>query len=323
MSDMERLHRIKYLIQARQCVPLQNFLDELEVSKATFKRDLEYLRDRMNANIIYDRMAGGYRFENSKQIGEKIELPGLWFSEEEATALVLTQSLLAGLDQGGLLGPHLEPLRNIIDGILGRSKTTTKELRKRLKVFGMSARKSSVESFGVVGNALLNREKLHISYYSKGSNQNTERDISPQRLIYYRDNWYLDAYCHLRKELRSFSIDGIRQAAPLKTKADEVSEKQLNEHFGESYGIFSGKATQRARLKFTAERARWVSGETWHKHQVSRFDDDGNYILEFDYNQDPELIMDILKHGSEVEVISPPGLRKKIKEELSKALQIY
>ena len=77
MSDMERLHRIKYLIQARQCVPLQNFLDELEVSKATFKRDLEYLRDRMNANIIYDRMAGGYRFENSKQIGEKIELPGL------------------------------------------------------------------------------------------------------------------------------------------------------------------------------------------------------------------------------------------------------
>jgi predicted DNA-binding transcriptional regulator YafY len=51
MGDMERLHRIKYLIQARQCVPLQDFLDELEVSKATFKRDLEYLRDRMNANI--------------------------------------------------------------------------------------------------------------------------------------------------------------------------------------------------------------------------------------------------------------------------------
>lgn len=323
MGDMERLHRIKYLIQARQCVPLQTFLDELEISKATFKRDLEYLRDRMNANIIYDRMAGGYRFDKTQQFGEKIELPGLWFSEEEVTALVITQTLLANIDQGGLLGPHLEPLQNIIDGILGGSKTTAKELRKRLKVFGMSARKSSIDHFEVIGSALLKRERLNISYYAKGVNEITEREISPQRLIYYRDNWYLDAYCHLRKGLRSFSVDGVRKANPLGQKAQEVSEKELNEHFGESYGIFSGKATQRAKLKFTPERARWVSGETWHKHQESSFDKDGSYLLEFDYNQDPELLMDILKHGSSVEVISPASLRKKVKEELTKALKTY
>lgn len=323
MGDMERLHRIKYLIQARTCVPLQAFLDELEISKATFKRDLEYLRDRMNANIIYDRSMCGYRFENSNHAGEKIELPGLWFSEEEATALVLTQSLLAGLDQGGLLGPHLEPLQNIIDGILGRSETTTKELRKRLKVFGMSARKSSVEHFEVIGNALLKRERLHIAYYAKGSNETTERDISPQRLIYYRDNWYLDAYCHFRKGLRSFSVDGIRKAKALNQKAEEVAEKTLNEHFGESYGIFSGKSTQKAKLRFSPERARWVSAETWHKHQKASFDENGYYVLEFDYNQDPELVMDILKHGSAVEVIAPTSLRKRIKEELQKTLQKY
>lgn len=323
MGDLQRLQRINFMIQARQCVPLQDFLNELEVSKATFKRDLEYLRDRMGANIVYDRMAGGYRFDNSVTVAKKFEMPGLWFSEEEATALVLTQALLAGLDQGGLLGPHLEPLQNIIDGILGRSETTTKELRKRLKVFGMSARKSSIDSFEAVGHALLKRERLRITYYAKGVNETTERDISPQRLIYYRDNWYLDAYCHLRKGLRSFSMDGVQKAIPLNEKAEEVPEKQLNEHFGESYGIFSGKATQRAKLKFTPERARWVATETWHKHQETNFDKDGNYILEFDYNQDPELIMDILKHGSEIEVIAPPSLRKKVKDELNKALDRY
>ena len=323
MGDMERLHRIKYLIQARHCVPLQVFLNELEISSATFKRDLEYLRDRMNANIIYDRAMGGYRFDGKNTAGEKIELPGLWFSEEEATALVLTQSLLANLDQGGLLGPHLEPLQNIIDGILGRSETTTKELRKRLKVFGMSARKSSLECFEVIGSALLKRNRLHITYYAKGANETTERDISPQRLIYYRDNWYLDAYCHMRKALRSFSVDGIKKANLVNQKADEIPEKTLNEHFGESYGIFSGKATQKAKLKFTPERARWVSAETWHKHQESYFEADGSYVLEFDYNHDPELIMDILKHGSEVEVIAPASLRKRVKEELQKNLKNY
>ena len=323
MGDMERLHRIKYLIQARHCVPLKDFLDELEISKATFKRDLEYLRSRMNANIVYDRMDGGYKFESNSQVGEKIELPGLWFSEEEATALVITQSLLAGIDQGGLLGPHLEPLQNIIDGILGRSETTAKELRKRLKVFGMSARKSSVEHFEVIGSALLKRKQLNIDYYAKGSNETTNRNLSPQRLIYYRDNWYLDAYCHLRKELRSFSIDGIQEAHMLNEKADEISEKALNEYFGESYGIFSGKSTQKAKLKFSPERARWVSAETWHRHQKASFDKDGYYLLEFEYNQDPELVMDILKHGSEVEVLAPASLRKRINDELTKTLKNY
>jgi predicted DNA-binding transcriptional regulator YafY len=118
-------------------------------------------------------------------------------------------------------------------------------------------------------------------------------------------------------------VDGIKSAKTTNTKADEISEKSLNEYFGESYGIFSGKATQRAKLKFTPERARWVSTETWHKHQEASFDKDGNYLLEFDYNQDPELIMDILKHGSEVEVLAPASLKKRVREELIRALEKY
>lgn len=322
MSDLERLHRIKYMIQARKCVPIQDFLSELEISKATFKRDLEYLRDRMNASIVFDRGEGGYRFDKPN-LGEKIELPGLWFSEKEATALVLMQHLLDNLDQGGLISPHIDPLMEIIDGILGQSQVSAKELRKRIKVFGMSARKNSLENFEEVGSALLKRQRLQIEYYSKGSNETTNREVSPQRLIFYRDNWYLDAYCHLRKGLRSFALDGIRKAELLNKKAEEVSERELHANFAESYGIFSGKATQRAKLKFTPERARWVSGETWHGQQVSSFDKEGNYILEFDYNQDPELVMEILKHGSGVTVLSPANLKKRVIEEHKKALNNY
>ena len=322
MSDLERLHRIKYMIQARKCVPIEDFLGELEISKATFKRDLEYLRDRMNASIVFDRAEGGYRFDKPNA-GERIELPGLWFSEKEATALVLMQHLLDNLDQGGLISSHIDPLVEIIDGILGQSEVSAKELRKRIKVFGMSARKNSLENFEEVGNALLKRQRLQIEYYSKGANETTNREVSPQRLIFYRDNWYLDAYCHMRKGLRSFALDGIRQAALLNKKTEEISEKELHENFAESYGIFSGKATQRAKLRFTPERARWVSGETWHGQQVSSFDKDGNYILEFDYNQDPELVMEILKHGSGVEVLGPSGLKKRVIEELTKSLKNY
>ena len=322
MSDMERLHRIKYMIQSRGCVPIEDFMTSLEISRATFKRDLDYLRDRMNAPIIYDRSMGGYRFDKPNA-GDKIELPGLWFSEKEATALVLMQHLLANLDTSGLLSPHIAPLMDIVDGILGQSEVSAKELRKRIKVFGMSARKNVLENFEEVGVSLLKRQRLQLSYYSKGKNELTERAVSPQRLIFYRDNWYLDAYCHLRKGLRSFAMDGIRTAHVLEDKATEVSEKELHENFAESYGIFSGKATQRAKLRFTPEKARWVSAETWHGQQVSSFDKDGNYVLEFDYNQDPELVMEIMKHGDGVEVIGPASLKSKVKAELEKALKKY
>ena len=294
----------------------------LQISKATFKRDLEYLRDRLNASIVYDRAEGGYRFDKPN-VGDKIELPGLWFSEKEATALVLMQHLLSNLDQGGLIGPHIDPLIEIIDGILGRTEISAKELRKRIKVFGVSSRKNTLESFEEIGSALLKRQRLDLEFYSKAKDELTTREVSPQRLIFYRDNWYLDAYCHLRKDLRSFLLDGIRKVLISNKKADEIPEKSLQEHFAESYGIFSGKATKRAKLMFTPERARWVSKETWHKQQISSFDKDGNYTLEFDYDQDPELVMEILKHGSSVEVVAPTSLRKKIKEELAVSLQKY
>jgi len=97
------------------------------------------------------------------------------------------------------------------------------------------------------------------------------------------------------------------------TKTQEVSEKECQEHFVQCYGIFSGKETQRAKLRFTPEHARWVSGEHWHGQQVGSFDKEGYYNLEFDFNQNPELVMDIHKYGSDVEVVSPSSLKKKVK----------
>lgn len=322
MSDMQRLHRITYLLQARKCVPLVDFLNELEISKATFKRDLEYLRSRLNASIVFDRFQGGYRFENP-QDAQKVELPGLWFTEKEATALALMHQLLSSLDKGGLIGPHIEPLSAIIDSILGQHQASAKELRKRIKVLPMAQRKTTVQSFGELGSALLNRQRLQITYYAKVKNETTQREISPQQLIYYRDNWYLDAYCHLREELRSFAVDGIRSVAILDHKAKEISEKELKEYFGQSYGLFSGKANKRAKLRFTPEQARWISTEVWHHDQVGYFDREGYYILEFDYNQDPELVMDILKYGSAVEVLAPASLRDRILREIAETLSCY
>ncbi|MDP2784595.1 MAG: YafY family protein [Sulfurimicrobium sp.] len=322
MDRTERFYRIHQLLEDRKPVPLDVFLCELGISRATFKRDLEYLRDRLNAPIEWDRDAGGYRFGKADARAPKYELPGLWFNASEIHALLTMQQLLANL-QPGLLEPHIQPLLARLNLLLESGDHAADEVRKRIKILHAAARKTSLEHFETVSHALLKRQRLAISHYSRASNAETAREISPQRLVYYRDNWYLDAWCHLRNDLRSFSADTIRQAVILNKAAKTVADKRLNETLGSGYGIFSGKATHTAVLKFTPERARWVAHEEWHPRQKSRFDQGGFFILEIPYSDDRELVMDILKYGPDIEVIEPQTLRAKVSEFLQQAGHHY
>ena len=322
MDRTERFYKIDQMLNERKLVPLADFLDELGVSRATFKRDLEYLRDRLSAPIAWDRDAGGYRFVEANPLSPKYELPGLWFNASEIHALLTMQHLLSNI-QPGLLEHHIQPLQTRLNMLLESGEHTADEVQSRIRILHSAARQVQSDYFELISHALLTRKRLNIVHYSRSNDQETEREISPQRLVYYRDNWYLDAWCHLRNGLRSFSIDTIRKAELLDKPAKPVSTKLLDETVGAGYGIFSGKDTQTAVLRFTAERARWVAAESWHPKQKSRFNSDGSYTLEIPYADDRELMMDILKYGPDVEVISPDVLRKKIKMALAQALKQY
>ena len=297
----------------------RSLLDTLEVSSATLKRDLSYLRDRLNAPIIYDRSIGGYRFDrDASSIGKPYELPGLWFSAEEIHALLTMQHLLANLDTSGLLGPHIKPLLSRLTALLGAADNPSEEVIKRIRILSVGARQLPLDHFQSIGSALLRRKRLILRYHARGSNQTTEREISPQRLIHYRDNWYLDAWCHLRNELRSFSVDAIEHVELLEAKARDVAQETLDAVLGSGYGIFAGKTVKWATLRFSPLRARWVAAEKWHSKQQGRFLDDGTYELKVPYSNDPELLMDILKYGADCEVMGPPELSQRVAAEIER-----
>jgi predicted DNA-binding transcriptional regulator YafY len=164
---------------------------------------------------------------------------------------------------------------------------------------------------------------LRISHFSRQNGKTTEREVSPQRLVHYRDNWYLDAWCHLRDDVRSFSIDAITQIKVLDTPVREVPDADINAAVDAGYGIFGGAPKGWATLKFTPERARWVAGEHWHPHQRGSTQADGSYVLEIPYSDERELMGDLLRFGADVEVMAPPDLRSRIKRALHEAVGRY
>ena len=310
---------IDQMLCNNRVVSRARFLETLEISAATFKRDLEYLRDRLAAPIVWDRERGGYCYEAG---AAPLQLPGLWFNTSEILALLTMDALLENL-QPGILSSHVKPLQSRIRLLLDKGDHSVEEISKRIRILPLAAKKYLSQHFQLISQALLTRKRLRMRYYSRQQDSESSREISPQRLIYYRDNWYLDSWCHWRKALRSFSVDAIKQVEMLVETAKDIDETYLNNELASGYGIFSGAETDQAVLRFSPRIARWVSRELWHSLQQSEYDESGYYILHIPYSQDTELIMDILKHGPEVEVLQPPELRRKVIDRIGAMQVLY
>lgn len=323
MDRTERFYKIELLLRSRGCVPFETLLEELAVSPATLKRDLQYLRDRLAAPIVYDRFDNGYRFEASA--APRQELPGMWFSEKEIHALLTMHQLLAGLDDDGVLSRHLAPMMDRLQGMLGADEGEARELMRRVKVISTARRRVPSRHFELLGSALVQRRRVWLRYFKRSDRSTSEREVSPQRLVNYRNTWYLDAWCHASEGLRRFALDAVQEAKALDTKARHVAVKDLEAELDAGYGIYGGAGAKLkwAVLRFSAEAAQWVANEDWHAEQKSRWLPDGRYELQVPYADPTELAMDILRHGDSVEVVGDKALVASIGERLRKAARLY
>ena len=319
MSEIDRLYSYRTLLTGRRAVPRDEILSKLEISPATFKRDLAKLRDRLSIPVVFDRDLGGYRLDTTDS---RQELPGLWFSQDEVLALLTIQNMLEQLEPG-LLGPKLKPLQKRLDEMLTGQGMNVETLSQRVRLVHAGKRNLKLKCFEQIAHSTLHRKQINIHHFNRQSGSTVERIISPQQLVHYRDNWYVDAWCHLRKEIRSFAVDAITECKQLDVDAKDLDGDQLRSSMQSGYGIFGGAIKGWAKLKFTPERARWVKHEEWHPDQKSHEEPDGSYVLEIPYSDERELVGDILRFGPDIKVLGPLELIDHVKKNLASALCLY
>lgn len=319
MDKFDRIYAMHRLLSARRTpISHEALQQELECSRATVTRTLELLRDHLNAPIVYDRDRNGYSYARQ---GQAWELPGLWLSSREVVALMAGMKFLGESGQG-LLSEMVRPFRLRLEEILKQKHMGAGELLRRVRIVSSNTRDQGAY-FHVVADATIRRKQLVISYHSRSQDEDSQRNVSPQRLVHYRNNWYLDAWCHSRDGLRTFSVDMIRSARLSAEAAKEIAEHELDAQLSHSYGIFSGAPTAKAELLFSAHAARWVASETWHPEQQGERLPDGRYRLRLPFAHSAELVGEILRYGDDVEVMAPASLREAVVQRLRQALARY
>ena len=321
MSRRERLYHLHDILRQRRTpISRQDLMVELDCSQATLYRLVAELRDRLGAPLEQDDDGRGYYYD--RRLAGNFELPGLWISPEELQALLTARHVLGNV-QPGLLEDELDGVQERINQLLDRQGLDFSAQPERIQIRHDAGRPVPGKLFETVLKALFRRRRLQLHYHGRRRDDLTEREVSPQRLIAYRDRWYLAAWCHQAQGFRSFALERIRDMQLLESECEELDASRISEHFDQAFGIFSGPADQEACLRFNAEAARWAADEVWHPEQNGQWLKDGRWELRFPFGHQRELLMSILSYGEDVEVVGPESLRKAVSGSLRRAAAQY
>ena len=321
MARYERVAEIYGLLSASsEPLSLESLCGSLNASSATVKRLVRFLREEMLVPVEFDREQRGYRIHRDARGARPVVGPS--YDLDELSALMTAYDVLDQIPPG-LFRKETLSLRQRLTQLVDRDNGQRGAARGRIRLLMPQRRQVDKQRFGALLSALEKERRLRIRYVSRTRDGETERVVSPQRLTFYRSNWYLAAWCHVGRDLRVFAVDRIAHADITPFPAHLLDGHVLEARLASGYGILEGEANAVAILKFNAAAARWVADEEWHPKQTLERLPDGGVLLQVPYRHSVELRMDLLRYGADVEVLGPPALRAEVAATLSAATSLY
>ena len=313
MSQFERIACIDRLLREHGQVRSSQIAERFEVSPRQVKRDIEYLRDRLDAPIVYDRKSRAYRYER--------EFDDLRFADEKLLLFyVLARSLAANQHYVPIVSREL--LANLESHLARDYRPVSDRIRYELSI----AEPLSMEDFTTVCQAMLLGQRLDLVYMN-AKGERSQRCVEPELLVNYAGRWYLVAWDFLRNALRTFHLSRVESLALSKERVASsrppgCDGASIDAFLAAGFGIFKGASTIEAVVRIHGTAAALVARQTWHPAQkVARGKGaDGMPYTDMtipvaDWT---ELLGRVLSFGSAAEALAPPALRARWKEEIRK-----
>ena len=290
-----------------------------EVSSKSIQRDVDYMRDLLQAPIEFDSKRNGFFYSKK----EWTFLPSTTLDRQEADALIITKKVLSQY-QGT---PYYNEVNRALDKVLqylpGRLLTSKLSEIYSFETFSPSA--IEPRFFAVIEDAIRNELKINLTYRAFWNQEITERTLQPYRLHFShsKENWTLIGYCELRKEIRSFIVSRIKNVSLTTEHFTIPVSFSMERYLEETFDQIHEEKTHDVAICFNSYQAQWIKEHQWHSTQQIEEQNDGSVILRLRIGALDALMHWVMRYGREAEVLAPVELREMIKEELKNTMEIY
>lgn len=302
MSLLERIYYFHEELKNSRYPNATSLVSQFEISPATARRDIAYLRERLLAPMAFDQLKNGFYYTQE----------GFGLPFEKSPKIIFLLGMLSKIaDEAGL--GSLEEVKSLEKRLSELVFPEYSKLVDAIHCEWVEVESIQPAIFEAIIEAIVTRKTLKIHYRSARAAE-SERALEPLRLVSYQGRWYLLAFCRLRQGMRLFHIARILEALPGKETFKRESEDNYSSYLNSAFGIFKGEVLFNATIRFTSTAAELVRHQRWHRDQRIEEVEEG-ILMHLPVNDDRELLMKILQYGSMAQVVAPDELRRRIHKE--------
>jgi len=291
--------------------------EEYEVSRKTIQRDIEYMRYQLDAPIEYVAKYRGYVYTE-----EQYQLPAIAIKESDLFGVYLAEKLLVQYEGTPIYDSLCSVFKKIEDSLPGKTTTDPVADQKKFTVFPHYSTSIAPEIWDTITSCLRSSAQVEIKYKTPG-NDAVSRILDPYHGVRFEGDWYVVGYCHLRDDVRTFSLSRIMEAKTTgKTFIipDDFDFQQLS---GSHFGVHWSEGEVDVKLKFSKRMADYVTERTWHPSQKVSTCKNGDVDVSMTVNHLLELKRWVLSWGADVKVVEPAYFADDIEATLRQAVEGY
>jgi predicted DNA-binding transcriptional regulator YafY len=313
---LERMLRIHQSLQSGKFPNASMLARELEVSTKSIHRDIGFMRDRLNLPIEFDPARNGYFYT-----GEVSAFPTMQITEGELFALVVAEKALQQYRGTSFEKPLLSAIKKMEEALPDTISLNLADIEQTISFRTRAEQILDLKIFDVLAKAAARREQIELAYRKPGQTKPETRVVDPYHLANINGEWYLFAYDHARKAIRTFAPARIKFVKPTGKTFERPQKFSLEKRLRDSFGVYSGEGEHAVVIRFNPRAADYVREKKWHESQQLRELKNGGVELSLKLSSLAEIERWVLSWGGDAKVLKPRELAEAVTNSAKRILQ--
>jgi len=270
------------------------------ISISTISRDIEFMRDRLNAPIEYDALQRGYYYSEPQY-----RIPMGFSGADELLALGMAKNILTMYRDT----PIYDAAHHLLDSIIAplAAESDSNWYESRIVVPQLPSAPIPPELWNSLTTALRENRILAFEYRGAYDAEYVTRRVRPYQLLFDTGIWYLYGYAEERKGTRLFSLCRVKNITLTKEKFSLPKDFDYRDSSAGFFGVYSGQKKQRFKIAFYDYSVVWVQDRKWAEDQKIVETDDG-VIITFTSTQFEKVLEWVLSRGGTAFPLEPESL---------------